>query len=244
VGYQPDHQAVIGSAPHREPVPEILARPKRYLLLETVLVLIFAVLVIKGIAVSSAFEVDWLLSPLILALAALVPTAVRHRKFVQLGLRRRQIVASLALLGRTCFVLFPPVFGGLWALESHGYGLPLLPASPQGDQWISWLFYQFMYVAAAEEVFFRGYVQNNILRLLGPAIGTRPRLREWASIGLSAACFAVAHVIIQGQIGSVLTFLPGLVLGWLFIRTRSLLAPVLFHGLANVCYVVIVGLFA
>jgi membrane protease YdiL (CAAX protease family) len=36
------------------------------------------------------------------------------------------------------------------------------------------------------------------------------------------------------------TFLPGLVLAWLFIRTRALLAPILFHGLANVSY----GLFA
>jgi len=92
-------------------------------------------------------------------------------------------------------------------------------------------------------VFFRGYVQSNVLRLACPAIVRRPRLKEWASIGISAVCFAVAHVVIQGQIVSFLTFLPGLVLGWLFIRTKSLLAPILFHGLANVCYVVMVGLF-
>jgi len=27
-----------------------------------------------------------------------------------------------------------------------------------------------------------------------------------------------------------------LIFGWLFVKTKSLLAPVLFHGLANVCY--------
>ena len=243
VGYQPVHHRVASSVPPEEPVPEIPARPERYLFLETVLVLTFAVLAIRGIGASSAFEVGWLLSPLILVLAAFVPTTIRHRKFVEFGFHRRQIMVSLALLGRTCVALFPLVFGGLWVLESYESGLPPPLVLPQGQRWFNWLFYQFMYVAMAEEVFFRGYVQSNIMRLAGPAIGKRPRLKEWASIGISAGCFAVAHVIVQGQIVSVLTFLPGLVLGWLFIRTKSLLAPILFHGLANVCYVVTMGLF-
>ena len=229
--------------PPEEPVPEIPARPERYLLWETVLALTFAVLAIRGIGASSAFEVGWLLSPLILVLAAYVPTTIRHRKFAEFGFHRRQMMVSLALLGRTCVALFPLAFGGLWVLESYGSGLPLQPVLPQGQGWFNWLFYQFMYVAMAEEVFFRGYVQSNIMRLAGPVIGKRPRLKDWACIGISAACFAIAHVIVQGQIVSVLTFLPGLVLGWLFIRTRSLLAPILFHGLANVCYVVTMGLF-
>ena len=241
--YQPVHQGVASSVPLEKPVPEIPARLDRYLLLETALALIIAVLAIKGIGASSAFEVGWLLTPLILVIAAFVPTMVRHRRFVEFGFNRRQIMASLALLGWMCAALFPLVFGGLWVLESHGFGLPLPPVLPQGQGWVGWLFYQFMYVAMAEEVFFRGYVQSNILRLAGPVIGRRPRLKEWTSIGISAACFAGAHVIVQGQIESVLTFLPGLVLGWLFIRTKSLLAPILFHGLANVSYVMMVGLF-
>jgi membrane protease YdiL (CAAX protease family) len=100
-----------------------------------------------------------------------------------------------------------------------------------------------MYMAMAEEVFFRGCVQSNIMRLADPVIGKQPRLKEWAGIGVYAACFAAAHVIIQGRIVSVLTFLPGVVLGCLFIRTKSLLAPILFHGSVNVCYVVTMGLF-
>ncbi len=31
----------------------------------------------------------------------------------------------------------------------------------------------------------------------------------------------------------VLTFLPGLVPGWLFIRAKSLLAPILFHSMGQ-----------
>jgi membrane protease YdiL (CAAX protease family) len=100
-----------------------------------------------------------------------------------------------------------------------------------------------MYVAMAQEVFLRGYVKSNITRLADPVIGKRPRPKEWAGIGVSEACCAAAHVIVQGQILSVPTLLPGLVIGWLFIRTKSLLAPILFHGPANVCYVVTMGLF-
>ena len=48
-----------------------------------------------------------------------------------------------------------------------------------------------------------------------------------------AACFAVAHIIVQGRIILVLTFLPGLVLGRLFIRTKLLLAPILFHSMGQ-----------
>jgi membrane protease YdiL (CAAX protease family) len=136
---------------------------------------------------------------------------------------------------------------------------------PGGQNWACWLFYQFMYVAVAEEVFFRGYVQDNILRLISTVklgqygLQQSPTLQPvrrsvcevgsfgdgaWISITLSAACFAAAHIIIQGQIISVLTFLPGLILGWLFIRTRSLLAPILFHGLANICYFLMAVAFA
>jgi membrane protease YdiL (CAAX protease family) len=93
-----------------------------------------------------------------------------------------------------------------------------------------------MYVAVAEEVFFRGYVQNNILRMTTNTAAARLGRCRWISIVLSAACFAAAHIIIQGQVISIVTFLPGLVIGWLFVRTRSLPAPILFHGLANAGY--------
>jgi membrane protease YdiL (CAAX protease family) len=93
-----------------------------------------------------------------------------------------------------------------------------------------------MYVAVAEEVFFRGYVQSNVLRLLNKTKSEQLEQPQWTSVVISAACFATAHIIIQGQMISALIFLPGLILGWLFIRTKSLLAPILFHGLANVYY--------
>jgi membrane protease YdiL (CAAX protease family) len=186
----------------------------------------------------------WFVAPGILVAAAIIPTVVKRRKFADIGFNIKQIRNSLMVLGRTCMVVFPVTFFGCWLLKSYGLDLPLRPMLPGGQNWACWLFYQFMYVAVAEEVFFRGYVQGNILRLTSTVKLGQYGLQQWLSIALSAACFAAAHIIVQGQIISVLTFLPGLILGWLFIRTRSLLAPILFHGLANICYFLMAAAFA
>ena len=179
----------------------------------------------------------------ILIAAALIPTVIRRAEFPKIGLNIRQIGPTVLVVCWTCVVVFPALFASLWLLKSFGLGLPLQPVQPKEQGWISWLFYQFMYVAVAEEVFFRGYVQSNILRLTNPGKDGQRRLWKWLSIVLSAACFAVAHIIIQCRVILVLTFLPGLILGWLFIRTKSLLAPILFHGLANACYLVMAAAF-
>jgi len=216
-------------------------RPGRFdisLLVETTLAAIVAVAAIKVIGASSAFGAGWLITPGILIFAALIPTALQKRKFPGFGFNIRQMKDSLVMLGWTCVVIFPLTFCGLWVLKSFGLKPPFPPVLSQGQDWVYWLFYQFMYVALSEEVFFRGYLQSNIHRLTTPAMGKMPRLQQWTSIVISTSCFTVAHIIVQGQIISVLIFLPGLVLGWLFIRTRSLLAPILFHGLANACYLV------
>lgn len=224
-------------------VPDGPSSSDRYLLTETAIVFAGVLLAAGAIGRSQTLEVGWLLTPLVLILGGLVPTAVRRRGFAAFGLTRARIGASLAFLGWTCAALFPLAFAGLWVLKSFDIGLPAAAALPQGIGWIGWLFYQFMYVALSEEVFFRGYVLSNVLSLAEPLVGGRRQASEWASIALSAVCFAVAHVVVQGQVVFLMTFLPGLVLGWLYFRTKSLLAPILFHGLANVCYALMGGVF-
>ena len=243
MNYQCIHKGIANSLPSFEPALYMEDREVRFdipLLIETALAAIVAILAIKVIGGSSAFRAGWLITPGILIFAALIPSTVKKREFPGFGLNIGQMKDSLVMLGWTCAVLFPLTFCSLWVLKSYQLKPPLPPVLSQGQDWVYWLFYQFMYVALSEEVFFRGYLQSNILRLTTPAIGKMPRLHQWTSIVISAACFAAAHIIIQGQIISALIFLPGLVLGWLFIRTKSLLAPILFHGLANACYIVMV----
>lgn len=234
------------------------------LLTETAFVTIAAVLAIRAFGSNlPLFGAAWFATPGILTAAAIIPTAIKRRKFAKIGFNVKQIKYSLLTLGWTCMFVFPATFFGCWLLKSYGFNLPLRPTLPEGQGWIGWLFYQFMYVAVAEEVFFRGYVQDNILRLTRAVKLEQYRLLQlptpphvflsedrnggdgaWISILLSAACFAAAHIIVQGQIISILTFLPGLILGWLFIRTKALLAPILFHGLANICYLVMTAALA
>jgi membrane protease YdiL (CAAX protease family) len=205
-------------------------------LTELVLVTVGTVLVIKILTFRSILGYSWFVPPAVFVAAAFIPAIIKGNRFPAIGLNMKQVSNSLVLLGWTCIVVFPVLFAFFWLMNSYGFGLPLKPVLPQEQSWICWLSYQFFYVAVAEEVFFRGYLQANILNLASSMAGGQCRFSEWISIAVSAACFALAHIIIQGQFISVLTFLPGLVLGWLFVRSGTLLSPILFHGLTNSCY--------
>ena len=214
------------------------------LLTETTLVTIVSISVIKFLNETSITPAAWLLIPGIWVAAASIPSAVKGRKFPDFGLSIKQLKHSLWTLCWVSVLVFPALWLGLSLLRFCSLEFPLQPVPPQYHNWFSWLFYQFMYIAVAEEVFFRGYVQANILRLTNKDCRGHQRLHQWLSICISAGCVAAAHIIIQGQIISALTFLPGLICAWLFIRTRVLLAPILFHGLANTCYCILAAVLA
>lgn len=216
-----------------------LKRHDMLLLAETLVVTASAILAIRVCHENPPSGINWLIAPAILVSAAFIPTALRRSKLSDIGIVFGQVRHSLVVLGWTCLAVFPAMFCGLWLLKTCGLNLPLRPVPPQNQEYVSWLFYQFMYVAVAEEVFFRGYVQGNIQRFMSLAIKRRSTLRCWVILVISAACFAAAHIIVKGQMISALIFLPGLLLGWLFIRTKSLLAPILFHALANSYYCLI-----
>jgi len=207
-----------------------------WLLAETVFVTSAAILLIKIFAAGPFNSSSWLICPMIMVAAALLPTATKGRELPHLGFAREQRTIALSFVYRTCLIVFPFVFLLCRFLYARGLALPLQHTGPHGWDWFGWLFYQFFYIAVAEEVFFRGYVQANILRIVTPAIRQPSTIQQWWSIGISAGVFALAHVVVTGQTAALVTLLPGLVLGWLFVRTGSLLAPILFHGLANCFY--------
>ncbi|MBN2137566.1 MAG: CPBP family intramembrane metalloprotease [Sedimentisphaerales bacterium] len=209
--------------------------------IECLCLTIAVALAIKSMADSSLSDILWFLGPAVLVAAGLLPAILRKETFAKIGLKAADVKTMLPILARTCLVVFPLTFAGMWLVRSRGLEIPLRVAMPKNGQILGWLFYQFFYVAVAEEIFFRGYLQTNLMRIADAISGPRdwPALQKWIGIILAAACFAAAHVIVRGQAVAALTFLPGIVLGWLFIRTKSLLAPIIFHGLANTCYCII-----
>ncbi|GIW45583.1 MAG: hypothetical protein KatS3mg077_2865 [Candidatus Binatia bacterium] len=87
-------------------------------------------------------------------------------------------------------------------------------------------------VGLAEEFFFRAYMQTEFDRVWKPRwsfLGAR-----WGPGLLCAnALFALCHVFHGGAVRLVV-FFPGLLYGWLWARTRTVVVPAFYHGLSNV----------
>ena len=170
--------------------------------------------------------------------AAIVPTLIRGRKLRRIGLNVKNARLSMRLFFWASLLILPSVLLVIWLFRLCGINSPLQQGGGLQNRWCYWIVFQFLYIAMAEELFFRGYLQTNILAITKKLM-RRGLFQRFVVVFASAICFAAAHMIIRFQIAGILTFFPGLVLGWLFLRTRSLLAPVLFHGLANTCFVLI-----
>jgi len=205
------------------------------LLMEMVCVTVVTILLIKLLHNNLNSRAAWFLAPFFLIVAALAPTLLRKRSFAEIGLCIGRLGLTFRVLCATCVIVFPLLFAGILLLKYFEVRLPLCPVIPE-KRWFSWLFYQFMYIAVAEEIFFRGYFQSNVLLLLTMAVQKNRAFLELIGIIIGAAVFAISHSVLLGSAMPIITFFPGLIFGWLFVKTKSLLAPVLFHGLANVCY--------
>ena len=89
--------------------------------------------------------------------------------------------------------------------------------------------YMFLFVGFAEELLFRGLIQTD----LAAAFGIR-----WAIFG-SSAIFAVMHLTWRSSLELVFVFAVGLLLGYIYHRTRSLVLPTLVHAVGNTVLVAI-----
>lgn len=93
---------------------------------------------------------------------------------------------------------------------------------------------QLLLVAIPEEVFFRGYLQSE----LG---------NNYRAIILVSILFAIAHLVIvcatSGNPGvcvqNALTFFPSLVMGFLYLKTKTLWSSIFFHFSANIVHILL-----
>ena len=89
--------------------------------------------------------------------------------------------------------------------------------------------YMVFFVGLGEEVLFRGLLQRDITKLFG---------WRWGLIGASLM-FMVMHLTWRSIPELGFTLFAGLLLGYLYHRTRSLTVPIIAHGVGNVTLVAI-----
>ncbi len=109
----------------------------------------------------------------------------------------------------------------------------LLGTRAQAPSFPEFLLAQFIVTALPEELFFRGFLLTLLekvwpprRRVLGGGIGL--------ALVVSSILFALSHVVIHFQPHRLSVFFPGLLFGWMFSATRSVLAGTLCHALSNI----------
>lgn len=99
--------------------------------------------------------------------------------------------------------------------------------------WILYIFLaQILMVALPEEFLYRGYILPRLDALFPP------RYRwglpfSWGNV-YTSLLFALTHFVIGWSVHRLSVFFPSLLFGMLKQHTRSLLAPILFHAVANI----------
>ncbi len=152
----------------------------------------------------------------------LEPVAIDPRRLA------RDALVALAWAFGIAILFFPPFWVGYraWWHATAPFHLRA-PASIADD-----VAGQLLVIALPEEAFFRGFLQTELDR------AWRPRVRVLgADLGpgllVSAAIFAVGHLLTTPHPSRLAVFFPALVFGWLRARTGGVGAGIVFHALCN-----------
>jgi len=171
-----------------------------------------------------------------LLLAAVWLFAIRRHdaQWRSLGLGR-PAVGSDFVLAIPCLTLSIGFFGVYVALVD-AFGPDLLVPEPIDADNLGSSVFRVVNVAVvgligpfAEEVFFRGF----LLTAFVPSLGV------FRAAALASAVFAISHIALGV---AVPFFVTGLLLSWLYVKTRSIWPPLLAHMAQNV--LAIIGMFA
>jgi hypothetical protein len=89
--------------------------------------------------------------------------------------------------------------------------------------------YMLLFVGIGEELLFRGLIQRDLIGAFG---------WKWGLLGASLL-FAVMHLTWRSMPELGFVFIAGLILGFLYWKTKSLVAPIVAHGVNNVMLVAV-----
>ena len=173
------------------------------------------------------YLLPWVLSlpQLALVLFVWLSCVQRRSSWKSVGFCRPNLQASYQL-SLLCVPL-NLILAAIYAYVALRFGVdflltPTVPKDILGEGWIVIvnLVAVVIWVPVAEEIFFRGFLLKTMLE----------RHTVYVAIPLSSLLFALLH----GHLGLIVpVFLSSVVISILFIRTRSLLPPILAHSTQN-----------
>jgi membrane protease YdiL (CAAX protease family) len=85
------------------------------------------------------------------------------------------------------------------------------------------LFYMTFFVGLGEEMLFRGIIQRDLQKAIG----------KWNGLHVTAFLFGIMHMTWRSPEELVFATLSGYLLGYIYMRTKSLTMPIALHGINN-----------
>jgi len=92
---------------------------------------------------------------------------------------------------------------------------------------------QILLVAMPEEFFYRGYLMSTLRDAFGRQFSWTQRKVDIVVLVLTSLLFAVAHTL-SGDFGRLNTFFPGLLFGFLRLKSEGILGCILLHAACNI----------
>lgn len=153
--------------------------------------------------------------------AYLYAQSLKRDPLIEFGVLTPPRLSGWVEMGLLSFVGLP-----IYALVVHYTALRMQVDPWNIELWGRFLIHQLFFVAIAEEFYFRGVLQ--------PAL--EKKLPKFTALFVGALIFALAHVIADQHFLRLLVFFPGLLFGWLKMRSGSIIPSVLFHAFSNLVY--------
>jgi membrane protease YdiL (CAAX protease family) len=114
-------------------------------------------------------------------------------------------------------------------MPTHGVLETLSDPNLPGSLHVIAMIGAFIFAPVGEEIFFRGIIQTGLHRLWLPRWGSMRH--RWIAIVLTALLFGLMHFSVYHHIPALIAL--GIILGYVYERTGSLLVPIMLHMLFN-----------
>lgn len=131
------------------------------------------------------------------------------------------------LLLPLCFVIVA-LIGGSLALNYVHFDLKILP-----ELWI-FVPVNLLFVCMAEEAFFRGFIQKELMNMFGP-IGNKSLIKKWVPIIIAALLFGLAHYM-GGLNYIILATMAGIGYGYVYFKSQRIESSIILHFIVNLIH--------